>query len=294
MTKSLADRQVAHINRPAVERGYTDEHRVRRLMPPGDWAATDPFLLLMEDWAGPGVFEPHPHRGIQTLTFLLEGEIEHYDNHGHEGRISAGDALLMTAGRGIVHDERPADGKRLHLLQLWINLPRKDKLTLASLQELHASKLPVRREPGVEVRVFSGRSGEVAAPTENYALFTGLEMRLDGAAMVNQELPAGYNGFIVVIDGRVRIGSGSEDVGPGELAWLTRSADPSQVSVMAGPTGARALLFAGQPLNEPVASRGPFVMNTDEELNVAFAEYRAQGERFGTIPLITGRAGESA
>jgi redox-sensitive bicupin YhaK (pirin superfamily) len=218
---------------------------------------------------------------MQTLTFLLEGEIEHYDNHGHKGRISAGDALLMTAGRGIVHDERSADGKTLHLLQLWINLPSKDKLAFASLQELHASELPIRREPGVEVRVFSGRSGEVVAATENYAPFTALEMRLDAAATVQQNLPAGYNGFIVVIDGRVRIGSSSEDVEPGELAWLTRSEEPSQVTVMASEAGARALLFAGQPLNEPVASRGPFVMNTAEELNVGFAEYRAQGDRFG-------------
>jgi redox-sensitive bicupin YhaK (pirin superfamily) len=283
MTHALPERQIVKINRPAVEPGYTDKHLNRCLMPPGDWAATDPFLLLMEDWAGPGVFQPHPHRGIQTLTFLLEGEIEHYDNHGHKGRISAGDALLMTAGRGIVHDERPADGKTLHLLQLWINLPRKDKLTMASLQELHASELPVRREPGVEVRVLSGRSGEVAAATENYAPFTGLEMRLDAAATVGQELPAGYNGFIVVIDGRVRIGSATEDVGAGELAWLTRSEEPSQVTITAGEAGARSLLFAGQPLNEPIASRGPFVMNTAEELSVAFAEYCAQGERFGGV-----------
>ncbi|MFM0758322.1 pirin family protein [Paraburkholderia strydomiana] len=281
MTRALPGRQVARISRPGMEPGYADNHKIRRLMPPGDWAANDPFLLLMEDWAGPGVFEPHPHRGIQTLTFLLEGEIEHYDNHGHKGRISAGDALLMTAGRGIVHDERPADGKTLHLLQLWINLPRKDKLTIASLQELHASGLPVRREPGVEVRVLSGRSGEVASATGNYAPFIGLEMRLDAAAMVEQELPAGYNCFIVVIDGHVRIGAAGEDVGSGELAWLTRSEVPSQVTVTAGEAGCRALLFAGQPLNEPVASRGPFVMNTAEELSAAFAEYRAQGDRFG-------------
>ncbi|MFM0757366.1 pirin-like C-terminal cupin domain-containing protein [Paraburkholderia strydomiana] len=115
-------------------------------------------------------------------------------------------------------------------------------------------------------------------------------MTLDAAATVGQELPSGYNGFIVVIDGRVRIGSATEDVAAGELAWLTRSEEPSQVTVTAGDAGARLLLFAGQPLNEPIASRGPFVMNTAEELSTAFAEYRAQGERLGASHPLTLKA----
>ncbi|MBJ7485134.1 pirin family protein [Brevundimonas sp.] len=281
MTNALPQREVARINIPQVERGYTDSHKVRRLMPPGDWAATDPFLLLMEDWAGPGVFEPHPHRGMETFTFLLEGEIEHYDNHGNKGSISAGDALMMTAGRGIVHDERSADGGVLHLLQLWINLPRRDKLAPSRVQEIPVADVPKHIEPGVEVRVLSGRSGDAVSPTQNFAPFMGLELRLDSDAAFEQQLPADYNGFILVIDGEASIGVADRKVDAGGLAWLTFSDTPSAVTVKAGQAGLRALLFAGLPLREPVAARGPFVMNTDAELDVSYAEYRAQGDRFG-------------
>ena len=118
---------------------------MRALIEPGDWAAADPFLL--QDWGGPAVFGPHPHLGIQTFTFLLEGELEHRDNHGYHARLRAGDALLVTAVRGIVHDEGPADGGAVHLLQLWINLPRNDKLVEANLQAIYAQELPIGHEP---------------------------------------------------------------------------------------------------------------------------------------------------
>ena len=128
MTTMRSNRDVARIDRPTVARGMTDTHRVRPLVPPGDWAATDPFLLLMEDWFPEGVFDRHPHRGIETVTYVLDGTIEHYDNHGHSGTIGAGDVQWLTAGRGLIHNEKPAAGQTVHLLQLWVNLPQADKL----------------------------------------------------------------------------------------------------------------------------------------------------------------------
>jgi quercetin 2,3-dioxygenase len=281
MTTHQQQRDVARVDRPKIGRGMSDAHRVRALVPPGDWAGSDPFLLLMEDWFPDGVFDRHPHRGIETVTYVIDGAIEHYDNHGNTGRINPGDALWLTAGRGLIHNEKPADGGTAHILQLWVNLPGDAKLVPARFQELRADAVPVRRDPGAEVRVFSGASGGVTAPTRNYAPVTMVEIRLQSGARVEQDLPADYNGFILMLDGGGEIGASATEVGAGDVAWLTHSAGASAVSFAAGDQGARALLFAGKPLREPVAARGPFVMNTEDELRAGFAEFRNSGERFG-------------
>jgi quercetin 2,3-dioxygenase len=281
MTTHQPRRDVERVDRPKISRGMSDTHRVRALVPPGDWAGSDPFLLLMEDWFPDGVFDRHPHRGIETVTYVIDGAIEHYDNHGNTGRINPGDALWLTAGRGLIHDEKPADGGTAHILQLWVNLPGDAKLVPARFQELRADAVPVRREPGAVVRVFSGASGGVTAPTRNYAPVTMVEIRLQPGARVEQDLPADYNGFIVMLDGGGEIGASATEVGAGDVAWLTHSAGASAVTFAPGDQGARALLFAGKPLREPVAARGPFVMNTEDELRAGFAEFRNSGERFG-------------
>jgi quercetin 2,3-dioxygenase len=281
MTTMRSNRDVARIDRPTVARGMTDTHRVRPLVPPGDWAATDPFLLLMEDWFPEGVFDRHPHRGIETVTYVLDGTIEHYDNHGHSGTIGAGDVQWLTAGRGLIHNEKPAAGQTVHLLQLWVNLPQADKLVPPRHQDLRGIDIPVRREPGAEVRVFSGTSGGVVASTQNYAPVTMLEIRLEPGVTIAQDLLPEFNAFVVVLEGGGSLGSSSAPVSAGEVAWLTRSEGPSTVTITAGDERLRALLFAGQPLREPVAARGPFVMNTERELDEGYAEFRAQGERFG-------------
>ncbi|RRD22381.1 pirin family protein [Brucellaceae bacterium VT-16-1752] len=281
MTNSLPQRDVARIDKPEIKRGITESHRVRPLVEPGDFTATDPFLLLMEDWFPLGVFDRHPHRGIETVTYVVDGAVDHYDNHGNEGLIEAGDALWLTAGRGIVHNEQPANGAPVHLLQLWVNLPAANKLVPAHFQDLRAADMPVRRVPGAEIRVFSGASGSAVAPTTNYAPVTMVEARIEPNARIEQELPAGFNGFIVVVEGAARVGTSAADVQAGQVAWLTRNDAESAITIAAGKDGARAIVFAGQPLNEPVAARGPFVMNTKEELDAGFAELRRTGERFG-------------
>lgn len=281
MATTLTRREVARIDSSGIHRGLNDTHRVRPLVPPGDWAASDPFLLLMEDWFPEGVFDRHPHRGFETVTYVIEGTIEHYDNHGNEGTIGPGDALWLTAGRGLIHNEQPGNGQLAHILQLWVNLPRADKLVPARFQELRAADLPVRREPGAEIRVFSGASGSATAPMRNYTPVTMVEVRLEPHARVEQELPAGYNGFVVVLEGSTTIGSSSAAVSAGQVAWLTPCDGESTVTFTGGDQGLRAILYAGRPLREPVAARGPFVMNTDAELNAGFAEFRAQGDRFG-------------
>lgn len=277
----LLQREVARIDSPAVQRGMNDMHRVRPLVPPGDWASTDPFLLLMEDWFPEGVFEEHPHRGMETVTYVIDGTIEHYDNLGNKGSAGPGDAMWMTAGRGLIHNERPAKGQTVRVLQLWVNLPAMDKLVPASHQLLTGTEVPVRHAPGAEIRVFSGASGAVTSPTRNHVPVTMVELRLRPGAQVEQDLPAGHNGFVVVLEGNATIGPKATAVHAGQVAWLSTNEAASAVSLTGVDQGLRAILFAGRPLREPIAARGPFVMNTDEELAIGFAEYRAQQERFG-------------
>jgi redox-sensitive bicupin YhaK (pirin superfamily) len=281
MTSAGPQRDVERIVSPGIQRGLTDAHRVRPLVPPTDFARTDPFLLLVEDWFPRGVFDRHPHRGIETVTYVLEGAVDHYDNHGNEGVIPSGDVLWLTAGRGLIHNEQPANGEPVHLLQLWINLPASDKLVPARFQELRASEMPVRRGPGLEMRVFSGASGSAIAPTANYTPTLLVEAKLDAGALAEQALCAGFNAFVIVLEGDGAIGASLVSVKTGDVVWLTRSDVDSAVTMRAGGTGLRTLLVAGQPLNEPVVARGPFVMNTTEQIQAAYDDIRRYGERFG-------------
>ncbi|SEB54683.1 pirin family protein [Terriglobus roseus] len=281
MNVILESRRVVRIDSPSVQGGMNDKHRVRPLISPGNWVETDPFLLLMEDWFPKGVFDPHPHRGMETVTYVLEGRIEHYDNHGHMGTIAAGDAMWMTAGKGVIHNEQPVDGQTVHALQLWINLRSEEKQVSAHLQTLHAVAMPVRKEPGVEARVFSGRSGTTEAPTTNHTPVMMVELRLGPDAEIQHEIPPGFNAFVVLLEGNARVCSPTVNVRAGQIAWFTQSENVSAAFLSADDHGLRALLFAGKPLREPVAARGPFVMSTEEELLVGFRDYRSQGEQFG-------------
>jgi redox-sensitive bicupin YhaK (pirin superfamily) len=158
-----------------------------------------------------------------------------------------------------------------------VNLPAADKMVEPRTQNLVAADLPVRREPGAQVRVFSGKSGDAVAPTGNYTPVTMLEIRLEPSARVVQELPADYNTFIVVLEGDGLIGDDRTPVRSGDVVWLTRTDGDgvSEVEIHAGAAPLRALLYAGRPLGEPVVAWGPFVMNTEEQIHQAYADFRA-------------------
>lgn len=274
-------REVARLDSPPVQDGIGPGHKVRRLIPPADFAFSDPFLLLMEDWFPLGVFGRHPHRGFETVTYVLDGSINHYDNHGNAGAIASGDALWLTAGRGIIHNEEPAQGEPVHLLQLWVNLPAESKFVPSRFQELRAVDMPIRHEAGSLTTVFSGASGGVAAQTRNYVPVTFLESRLVPGASLTHPLEAGVNAFIVALDGAVAVGKAEMSIAAGQLAWLDRCETASELVLSASDSGARVVIIAGMPLNEPIAARGPFVMNTDQEVEAAFEAFRRDGEKFG-------------
>jgi redox-sensitive bicupin YhaK (pirin superfamily) len=251
-------------------------HTAAMVLEPGRTAEYDPFLLMAEDWFQQGTFDVHPHRGIETVTYVIEGKLQHYDNQAGNGELLPGDVQWMTAGRGVIHKEDPAPGERVHSLQLWVNLPREHKMTAPRYQNLRSQDMPVRREAGAVIRVFSGASAGIQADTKNHVPVTMVEITLEAGATVSQDLPGSYNGFLYVLQGRGVFGTQQVAAEQGQalqLAEADENAD-SEITISAiEPT--RVLLYAGEPVREPVVAYGPFVMNTKAEIAQAIEDYQS-------------------
>lgn len=247
------------------------------VLDPGRFEDFDPFLFLAEDFFGSGTFDLHPHRGQETVTFVIDGILEHYDNNAGEGQLGPGDVQWMTAGRGVIHREDPAEGQTVHSLQLWINLPSGKKMSEPRYQNLRSEDMPVRREEGALLRVFSGSSGDVVSETQNHVPITMVEMLLEPGATVSQDLPGSYNGFIYVLEGSGTFGSDQVEAKKNQGMLLEAAADPSQPSELRiqANNKLRLLLYAGEPIGEKVVQYGPFVMNTEDEIRQAFADYQS-------------------
>jgi quercetin 2,3-dioxygenase len=238
----------------------------------------DPFLLLDEFRSEDGAdyiggFPDHPHRGFETVTYMLAGRMRHGDNKGHSGLLRPGSVQWMTAGRGIVHSEMPEQEDGLMWgFQLWVNLPAADKMTAPRYQEIEPDQVPVAALPGgVKVHVIAGKVGDVVGPVNGIATApTYLDVELPAGASANFELPLGHHAFAYPFEGEAAIGD--RVVPRGTLAVL---GDGTRVALAAKTAPARVLLVAGQPLNESVVRYGPFVMNTQEQIRQAIADYQA-------------------
>ncbi|GGC78568.1 hypothetical protein GCM10007216_06320 [Thalassobacillus devorans] len=257
------------------QKGSGPHKQVGQVLPPGNWEQFDPFLLMAEDWFQQGTFPDHPHRGMETITYVIEGKLKHEDNHGGSEVLEPGDAQLMTAGSGIVHSEDPLPGETVHSLQLWLNLPSSKKSAKPRYQDLKAESVPVRKEEGAEIRVYSGSSGDVQAKTENHVPLTYVELNVDAGAKITQDLPGSFNGFIYILEGNGTFGSGETEGKQNQVLWLGRTSKDtaSEVTIQANDK-LRAILVAGEPIGEPVVARGPFVMNTEEEIFQAYRDYQ--------------------
>jgi hypothetical protein len=269
----MHQRKTSRVAGTKIHGGMNPNHRVREVLEHGRFDEHDPFLMLAEDWFVRGTFGDHPHRGFETVTFILEGSVEHRDNKGGHGVLRPGDAQWMTAGRGVIHSEEAGpDGA--HSLQLWINLPSTLKMVEPRYQDLRGAEMPVRREDGAVLRFFSGSSGEVTGPALNHVPITMVEMRLDTGASVTQDLPSSHNAFIYVIEGGGRFGANETAARAGQVVWFSPEGDePSQIAIHAD-SEMHAILWAGRPLRERVAARGPFVMNTHEEIHQAILDFQ--------------------
>lgn len=260
--------------------------KLRRVIGQPQLAELDPFLMLDEfgtDNPGDYIagFPDHPHRGFETVTYMLDGRMRHKDNHGHEGVLGPGSVQWMTAGRGIVHSEMPEQQEgRMRGLQLWLNLPATQKMTAPRYQEFGAEKIPVATPgPGVRVHVIAGEMAGLTGPIAQPATDpTYLDIELAPGARLAQALPPGHAAFLFVLEGRMGVlAEGGEDtVSAHHLAVLSEGAllELEGREPEPGAAASRAVLVAGKPLGEPVARYGPFVMNTKDELVRAFEDYQ--------------------
>ncbi|MEY2192794.1 pirin family protein [Neobacillus sp. BF23-41] len=249
-------------------------HTAGMVLDPNQMKESDPFLFLAEDFFKKGTFDFHPHRGIETVTYVIEGKLEHQDNKAGRGELEPGDVQWMTAGKGVIHIEDPAEGETVHSLQLWVNLPREHKMAEPRYQNLRAKDMPVREEDGVLIRIFSGSSGGIQSTTKNYVPVTMVEINLQPGATVTQDLPGDYNGFMYVLEGKGQFGKSKTEAEKGHvlLLGIGDAGQTSEVTITARES-LRVLLYAGKPLNEPIVARGPFVMNTEEEIRQAYRDY---------------------
>ncbi|KAJ6852469.1 putative pirin-like protein [Iris pallida] len=234
----------------------------------------DPFLVLDEfSVSAPAGFPDHPHRGFETVTYMLEGAVTHEDFEGHKGTIKAGDLQWMTAGRGIVHSEMPAGPGANKGLQLWINLSSKNKMIKPRYQELQSKEVARAEESGVEVRVIAGESMGIRSPVYTQTPTMYLDFTMKPSAHLLQPIPPTWNSFVYVLEGEGAFGSErSSPVGPHHLLLLGGNGDGVEVwNKSTKPL--RFVLAGGEPLGEPVAQMGPFVMNTEEEIDRTIADY---------------------
>ncbi len=240
----------------------------------------DPFLLLdemhserPEDYVAG--FPTHPHRGFETVTYVLDGAVDHKDSLGNHGHLGAGSVQWMTAGRGIVHSEMPnheAGKSTLWGFQLWVNLPASLKMTKPRYQDLMAGRIAEVAVQDASVRVVAGEVAGARGPVEGIVTApTMLDVRVPAKGRCALPLPPGHNAFAYVIDGAVAIGTAGSLVEQGEVAVL----GPGSRVTATSAAGGRMLLIAARPIGEPVARSGPFVMNTNEELQKAWEDYRS-------------------
>jgi len=256
-----------------------DGVRMTRIIGTPELNMLDPFLLLdafgsdqPQDYIGG--FPSHPHRGFETVTYLLAGRMRHKDNAGNEGVIEPGGVQWMTAGRGIVHSEMPEQENGLLMgFQLWGNLPARAKMTAPAYQEYPPAGVPLeQRENGTQVRVVAGitSAGTVGAVNNDWVTPTYLDVTLPAGLAFEQPVGTGDNAFLYVIEGALTVGAAPQPLAQGMLGIL----GPGDRVRVSAAEDARFLLVSAQPLNEPVARGGPFVMNTREEIIQAFDDYR--------------------
>ena len=278
-------KNVLRIHRPPEGHWVGDGFPVRTVLDYQRHPELSPFILL--DHFGPADFEPsekrrgvdwHPHRGFETVTVLIEGEVEHRDTAGNGGLIGPGDVQWMTAGSGLLHKEHHSEamsrsGGRFHGLQLWVNLPAKSKMTPPRYQTLLARDIPLVDS----VRVIAGEFRGAKGPAQTFTPINLFLVKLLGGKTLDLSLRDGYSAALYVVSGNVAVNG--EAAGAGELALLDRKGDEVKLAA-----GSDALVFVmnGAPIHEPVTGYGPFVMNTPQEIQQAFADYQAG--KLGTIP----------
>ncbi|KAG0232783.1 hypothetical protein BGW41_001717 [Actinomortierella wolfii] len=278
LTRAVSTAPSRSITRAVLSREQAEGAgaRVRRSIGRPELRNHDPFLMLDEFKVGmDGGFPDHPHRGFETVTYMLEGQFQHEDFAGHKGIIGPGDLQWMTAGRGIVHSEMPVKTEKpAHGLQLWINLPREHKMCEPQYQELLDNQIP-RAQPseGVTIKVIAGESQGVTSKIYTRTPTMYLDFKMKKGEKVEQKIPKTFTGFLYVLSGKVYVGDDGFEGRPHHT--LTLSEDGAEVVRLETKEDDTHFVFiAGEPLKEPIVQHGPFVMNTKEEIYETFIDYQ--------------------
>ena len=253
--------------------------KLRRSLGASQLARLDPFLMLDEFYSDDpndylAGFPSHPHRGFETVTYMLDGRMQHKDSGGNTGDLGPGDVQWMTAARGLVHSEMPQQTQgRMRGFQLWLNLPAADKMKPPAYRDIPAASVPVVPIEQGLVKVIAGRFDGIAGAVEGGATDPHYwDVHLEPGAVFEAGVPADYNAFLYAYEGEASVGAHKVALPP-RAAGLLSGGDA--VRIEAGPQGARVLLLAGRPIGEPVVQYGPFVMNTREEIEQAIADFQA-------------------
>jgi len=275
----------------SIEQAEGKGARVRRSIGGRELRSLDPFLLLDEFKVPPPAgFPDHPHRGFETVTYMLSGSFYHEDFCGHKGMIDPGDLQWMTAGKGIVHCEMPVPSKDIpHGLQLWVNLSSKEKMIEPAYQELKDKDIPKVDQDGIYVRVIAGTSFGITSSVRTRTPTIYLDFTMQPNRKLTQLIPEDYNGFVYTLQGTALYGANKHQAGPHYTLVIGKG---TFLEVETKDEIAQFVLIAGQPIREPVVQRGPFVMNTDKEIQEAMKDFqtgkngfeRAPGWESGPVP----------
>jgi len=269
-------RELVRQYRPADQPGFLGAGHIARALIQGDFADTDPFILLMDDMldkkddhpAG----GPHPHAGFETVTLLLEGELGD-EEHG----MKAGDLEMMTAGSGIIHTETISRPTRLRILQLWLTLSKGDRWTAPRIQSLPSGHVSKTSVDNLDIRLYSGSLSGISSPVKNHTpvIIADINLRAGGSSTLN--LPASYTAFLYVLDGTLQIGDDKKLLRQHEVGWLNRfdAAGESELLISAAEAGARFVLYSGEPQGDPIVAHGPFIGDTTEDISRLYREFRS-------------------
>lgn len=266
-------RKAARVYTPPTHAGFLGNGHLARPVIQSEYADSDPFIILMDDMLDKKDDEPaggqHPHAGFETVTLLLEGTLGEGPDAMH-----AGDFEIMTAGKGIVHTEVITKKEKFRLLQLWLNLPKKDRHAQPRVQRLSLTNAPARTIGGATVRLYSGPFAGLNSPVKNYTPVIIATIGLDSGATLEEAIPANFNTFVYVIEGDVQIED--ELVRTDEVAWLDRydEASLSELKVSAGKQGARIVLYSGLPQKHEIVNHGPFIADSLDEIKQLYADFR--------------------
>ena len=259
---------------PPAHPGFLGQGHIARPVIQFDFAESDPFIMLMDDMldkkddtpAG----GPHPHAGFETVTLMIEGEF----GEGQH-KMKTGDFEMMTAGSGVVHTETINKQTKLRILQLWLNLPKKDRWTQPRVQKLHAENVPSVNNDGVKISVYSGTFSGLTSAVQNHTPLILADIKMEAGKSLREQLPPHFTSFVYVLRGSVKTGDENEVVAQNQVGWFDRSdKSTGDLLLQAGDEGARLVLYSAEPQHHQIVSHGPFIADTMEEIRNLYANYR--------------------